>query len=275
MRLSRAARLAVVPTVLLALAACGNDTANNEADMGDTASDSSAAPEEDAPEAGESVDPAAFAEDVAEGFENLTTAKVSMEMGGTASMTMTGEADYTQNPPAMEVVMSGDALQGQEMSMIMVDKIMYMSVPGQGGKYMKIDLADPEGPLAAMGMGDILDQMDMRAAMENYTKGLTEATFVGEEEIDGESLEHYEVTLDVSKMEGGNKAAEQYGADEVTYDAWFDDDQVMRRMELEMPQGLGTMEMNLSDLGAEVDIEAPPASQVVDMPGMPSAHSSM
>jgi hypothetical protein len=164
----------------------------------------------------------------------------------------------------MQATMSGAGMPG-EMEIIMLDGIMYMTAPGQAGKYMKLDLNDPKGPMAGMGMEQLTGQIDMRELMKQFTPALTSVTSVGEEEVDGEELQRYEVTMDPSKIES-MKGLAGNGVQEITYDAWVDDDFVMRQMVMEMPEGLGSMTMKLFDLGTDAAIEAPPAANIVKSP---------
>lgn len=266
----RLAAAASLPLLLAGLVACGGDTETASDQTSESSSETtSESPSEDTTEEaaaeGEEIDPAAFAEDMTAGLEAMTTARMSMEMTGQATMTMEGVVDYTRDSPAMQATMSGAGMPG-EMEMIMLDGIMYMTAPGQNGKYMKIDLTDPNGPMASMGLDELSGQMDMRELMNSFTPALTGVTLVGEEEVDGEDLTHYEITMDPSKIES-MKGLAGNGIKEMTYDAWFDADNVMRQMVMEMPEGLGTMTMKLFDLGTDATIEAPPAGRVVKMPG--------
>ena len=266
-----ATRLAATLGVALlstGLVACGGEE-ETTSDQGSGSAETSATTPSPSPEAesaaepGE-VDPAAFAEDLAAGLGALTTARTSMELTGEASMSMEGVVDYTGEAPAMRVSLTGPPGMPSGMEVILLDKIMYMTAPGQTGKYFKLDPSDPDSPAASMGLDELTGQMDMRGLMEEVTPALTGITLVGEEEVDGESLQRYRITMDPSKVESLQSAGGD--APETTYDAWFDDDFVMRRMVMEMPQ-TGTMTMRLFDLGADVEIQAPRPDQILPMPG--------
>ncbi|PVG82020.1 hypothetical protein DDE18_15140 [Nocardioides gansuensis] len=271
--LKRRLAAAVVLPVLLATGACGGGSEEPESSSESTTDSTSSSEETETeteseePEAaeGESVEPAEFTADMSEGMESLTTARTSMTVEGQTGMSMEGVVDYTGDSPAMEATMEAAGMPEGGMEMILLDGIMYMSAPGQGGKYMRLDLNDPNSPLAQMGLGGLSEQLDMRKAMESYSAGLTGVTYLGEEDVEGESLEHYEIEFDPSKVDS-LKQLPPSAAEQMTYDAWFDDDHVMRQMVMEMPQGLGTMTMKIYDLGTEVDIQAPPKSQVMEMP---------
>ena len=263
----RLAAAASFPLLLTGLVACGGDDAETASDQtSESSSESpSESPSEDTAAEGEEVDPAAFGEDLTAGLEALTTARMSMELTGQATMSMDGVVDYTGDSPAMQATMSGAGMPS-EMEIIMLDGIMYMTAPGQTGTYMKLDLNDPKGPMAGMGLEELTGQIDMRELMKQFTPALTSVTSVGEEEVDGEELQRYSITMDPSKIESMKGMADN-GVQELTYDAWFDDDFVMRQMVMEMPEGLGSMTMKLFDLGTDAAIEAPPAAKIAKTPG--------
>lgn len=271
-RVLTARRLAVaaaLPLLVSGVAACGG---SDEPSMGEAASESPAGEEspsedgaEEGPEEGQEIEPASFAEDVAEGLDSVSTARMTMEVTGQGDMTMEGDVDYTTKPPSFAATMSSATTGTPEgMEVIMVDGMLYLTHPAAKGKFIEIDLDDPSGPMA--GMGELSEQMDLRQSMKTFTEAVTKVTYVGEEEVDGEELERYEITMDPSKAKSMQNVPA--GTEPVTYDAWFDDDKVMRQMAVDMPGGSGTMSMKLSDLGKDVEIEAPPANKIAEMPGM-------
>lgn len=259
-----------VALLITGLGACGGDEEEASGDQGSSSAETSAAtpapsPEDESAAEGDEIDPAAFGEDLSAGLEALTTARTSMEITGQATLSMEGVVDYTGKTPAMRASLTGPPGMPGEMEMILLDQVMYLTVPGQTGTYFRLDPSDPSNPAASMGLEELMGQTDMRGMMEEFTPALTGVTLLGEEEIDGESLRHYRITMDPSKVESlqgpGGKVPE------TTYDAWFDGDFVMRRMVMETPDDMGTMTMRLFDLGTDVTIQAPPAEKIIPMPG--------
>ena len=276
----RTAAGALVTLALAAMTACGGDdsdaepsspsvasgTSTSDGASGDSSEDAS--PDTSlAPEAGKSVDPDEFLEVFATALEKATTAHTTMSMTGDRfSMEADGDVDYTSDPPDVSMKMESDEMGGQ-LEARMLDGVMYLQMPLLGEKWVQMDLSDPQNPL-----GDTFgDAFDLGKVVENFRTGLRSATLVGDEEVDGESLTHYRVTLDPSAV-ADELAPSEPSADvpeTVDYDLWFDDDGLFRRMEADLGPDDGTMTMEFSDWGEDVTIEAPPASDVNEVPGAP------
>ena len=274
----RTAAAAVLPLALTGLAACGGEESAE-----DTSSASAQLEEqgdEDGEEAGglEAGDPVPdddFVALMAASFEDATTARTTMtsETAGT-TISAEGVVDYTGKTPAMRMTMESAELGDEPIEMILVDNVMYMQVPDLGGKYLSIDLDEPGNPLGPM----MTDSMDPSKQAEMMRAGLESVTFVGEEDVDGESLERYSATLDPSAalegMQGMEGVPKSMMPEQMQSDTWFDDDGRVRRMVIDMGE-LGSTEMSMDDWGADVDIEAPPAGQVTTMDDMMGSMSQM
>ena len=107
---------------------------------------------------------------------------------------------------------------------------------------------------------------------------------VGSEEIRGVETSHYRATIDTSKLEqlvpeaqrqslgGVDQAAKQAGLTELPLDVWIDADQRIRKLSIDLDaKQPGTDEsvkaslvVELFDYGTPLDVELPPADQVVD-----------
>lgn len=117
-----------------------------------------------------------------------------------------------------------------------------------------------------------------------YARAITDkdVTKVGTEEIDGANTTQYKVSVDVSKLPGGEQLSKQVGPT-LPMQIWLDDEGRLRRQQIEMsvkapvsasakPEGSASPQqlkmstvMEFSDFGTEVNAEAPPAGQVADM----------
>ena len=71
----------------------------------------------------------------------------------------------------------------------------------------------------------------------------------------------------LEQMEGAADVAGQL-PETVTYELWLTDEGLFRQMEIDMGAVAGEMRMRFVDWGTDVDIEAPPASEVTDMSDM-------
>ncbi|WP_110205327.1 DUF7537 family lipoprotein [Nocardioides daejeonensis] len=273
----RLAAAAVVPVVLLGLAACNDDDKKSDSDKPKETISQESTPQTDAPEtdtpetnSGEAISNDDFAKLIGDGIEATTTAKMKMEITASGvATTAEGVMDYTGDQPATQMTMTvPGAPNGGKMDVIMVDGVIYMTMPIEGQKgYMKIDpKANPE---LEKQMGG-LSNFDMATMMESFTKGLKKVETIGSEDIDGVDTTHYRVTVDTAEAAAmlGDLGAE--GAEvpkELTYDIWLDGEGRFTQMQADL-DGQGSMKMNVFDWGADVDIKAPPANQVQDMSEM-------
>ncbi|WP_028636857.1 LppX_LprAFG lipoprotein [Nocardioides sp. URHA0032] len=275
-RRTAAATIAVL--ALGGLAACNSDDKTTATDPSASDSSTGAALASSLSE-GDTVDPAEFVQTVEDGVKASTTAHMTMDIsaGAAGKITAEGDVDYTSTPPSMAMTMTlpAAAAAAGDMDIRMVDGVMYLSI-GQltQGKFWKIDPSDPNGPLAAMGMDKMMDQMDPGKALELMKGGISKVTYVGAED----GLDHYALTIDMKKMMASMgadlpEAAQSQLPDSVTYDLWLDDQNRFTKMSMDnLPMGGSdaSMEMTVSDWGKAVDIQAPPADQVIKMPDLGS-----
>ncbi len=85
--------------------------------------------------------------------------------------------------------------------------------------------------------------------------------FVGEEDVEGESLKHYTMVMD------GSKLPNQQGTtmpDEINYEVWLDGDDLLRKLSFETAGT--TVTTTLSEWGEKVRIRAPRDGQIIDLP---------
>lgn len=271
---TRLATLALtLPLGLAALTGCGGEEPSDDAsaagasssvdngaeDSGDSGAGSFAV--------GEEISAEEFTGLMVAAFDKATTADFTMEMtAGGQEIEAVGQADYSTQPPSMRMDMAGMGGMG-EMTTIMVDNVIYVRIAQMEEKFIKLDLDDPANP-----MGDTFSsQLDPLAQAEIIEAGLVSATYVGEEDVEGATLDRYTAVVDseamFEQMELDPAAA---GAlpEEITYDIWFDDEGRFAQMVVDMGATAGEVLMRFENWGTEVDIEAPPASEVTDMGAM-------
>ena len=246
--------------------------AADDAKSGDDASsaDSSATsePTEPAPAGlpdGDPVDAAEFADRLATGLEGMTTAGMELTVEGErTSLEATGDLDYTGTDPAVALQVTGGPFPG-ETEMILVDRVAYVQLSTGEGKYLEVDLSDPDSPLADVLGG--LQEMDPRAAIKSFADNVEEVVEVGEEEIDGTATTHYALTADTAGILaqlGGRDEADL--RDRVVWHLWLDDQDRPRQLQADLGEK-ASLHLEVTDLGEPVTIEAPPANQVQKMPG--------
>jgi hypothetical protein len=267
----RLAAAACTPVLFVSLAACGSE--------GSQAEDASASSAPSDLASGDTVSADEFAGMLKSAVDNATTAHVSMDMqmGDMGSMQAEGDADYTATPLSMSMSMSvaGAGSADQKIDMVLVDNVLYMKPPagaGAGDKYWMLDLSDTDN--LPSGMGDMLGQMDPMKSMEEFGDALDEVTYQGTEDVDGETLDKYDVSVNTDELPQLSQMGQQVKLPAtVDYDLYLDSDGLMRRLETDFKVMGQTLDISVSldDWGQEVDITAPPKSQTTSFPGMTTA----
>lgn len=259
-------RLAVVAIApLLALtAACGGDSGSGSAESG-SGEDSSASSEESAePEIHdkETLLPALRA-----AFEDEASSRVQMRMTGGMEMSMDGRMEMTEDAQDSEMEMSMD-VQGQQIDMRMVDGLIYISGAPmtQEGKWIEIDPSNAQDPMAQQ-FSSLAETGDLNSTFDAFEAGLQDVEHVGSEDIDGEPVEHYVLTVDAAAASEAQGQQMQPGMPEqLEYDLYLTEDDLMRRVEFDLG-GVAAV-IDATEWGEEVDVEAPAKSDIVQMPGM-------
>jgi hypothetical protein len=270
------AAAALAPLLLAGVVACGNDDSGSEAKES-----TSAAAVLTGLQKGDEVDPGDFVDTVEDGVKASTTAHVTMKvgLGSMGEMSGAGDLDYTADPP--EIAMTMDLPMGggdSKAEVRFVDGVFYMSLGNlSGNKFWKLDPSDSDSPLGDM--GSMLDQVDPMGSLKKMEPAIETVTYTGGDEVDGRSLDHYELTVDpaeyAKEMELPAEAKSQL-PDELTYDIWLDDESRLAKMHMDLPVAgtESTVDITASDWGKDVSIEAPPADDVTEMPDMGSMMKS-
>ncbi len=263
---------AVAPLLFTGLAACGDATGDSAEDpAGDSAAGVAVLT---GLRTGDEVDPGDFVDTVIDGMEASTTAHLTMTTSMAQGMEIDaeGDLDYAADPIAMSMTMTMPMLGKTPADLRLVDGVFYMSLGDMtGGKFWRMDPADTTGPFGDL--GPMLDGMDPTAMMHRVEPAIDTVTYDGQEDVDGRTLDHYELTVDsaeVAKAIDAPRAAMTGLPDTFSYDLWLDEEHRMAQMKMELPvQGASsTVEMSLDDWGKEVSIEAPPADQVTEAPDL-------
>lgn len=253
-----AAATFVLPVALLT--ACGT-TETPAPSTNQTSASSDASQTSTAPAAEGHADKASFIDALKAGSAQLTTAHVEMVMDADGeTITMSGDTKIDSQNPAMR--MSMDMGPDMTFEMILIDNVLYMQgMPGLGAdKWTKMAVT---GDMAKE-FEKSLQQADPSKMAETYEKAVTDVKFVGEEDVDGESLQHYEVTMDPKEL--GDTLPDDVAKlpDTLTYNMWLDDEDRLRQVVYSVA-GIEA-EIKMSKHGEPVDISAPPASDVIELP---------
>lgn len=285
MRLSKL----MVPVVAVALGvtACGGDdspsadetptsgegTEGSSADETDDADDSDSESGEDGADTGGSGSEV----DAAELFGVISDATVEAGSYEFESMTSAGGQDVTVSGAVQVGTELSDAhmritmnVMGAQSTVLFVDGQFYMELsedmgfPTEMGSWMTVD---PEGDDAfsqqmSQAFEDIGDATDLAAQLAENPDLLT-VSEVGSATVDGvETTEYLVVVNDIPGFMGVDAADVEFS--ELSYSMWIDGDNLPRRMTTDAG-GSASVDMTYSNYGVDVDVEAPPADDVVDM----------
>ena len=267
----------------LTTAACGDDSGSE----GSTGSDTSETGAETSTE-GEPADSSGDLEEL-EAAEFYPAVMEALQEAGSFAFTLTSTTEGSDaggmemdgvmryDDQGVDLQASGTAQGVQELEMIVLDKVLYLSGMGMdlGDKqWFKVDMSDPNSLFGMLGKST--DPQLMFKAMEEPKS----FELLGTEEVDGVETNHYEVVMDTSAYAEAMEIPAQMATslpEDIAVEMWVDADDQPRqfRQELELPAAGGaessttTTEGTYSDYGTDVTIEAPPASEVSDqMPGM-------
>lgn len=259
------AATAVAALVLTPLSACGSDedapkSASGSSATQDPTSEPSTDAGEETPATSEiRLTQANFTEVLRAALEESQSAHMTMKMG--SLMSLEGDVEYDGDDTAMAMRLKlGTGESGGRM--VFVDDTLYLQLPGmtQDGKWTELDSSHPT-------LGKLVDQMTQvgpGGSVDLIGKGLEKIEHVGEDEIDGTKVTHYEITVDTSAVASSFGIPEGSSglASTVTYDLFVTEDNLVRRVVADV-QGQKLL-LDVTDWGKDVDIEAPPAADVVE-----------
>lgn len=200
------------------------------------------------------------------GEEDLSSYELDMVVTtGGQTMEMAGEVDLGDGQPSVDADLTMPGLGATRM--IVVDGSAYVSMPGVTDEGMFLEV--PQGELEDSGAG--LDDIDVASTWEDWDEGAGQVVYAGLEDVDGEELRRYEIVVDVQAVldasgQTGSDAAEASAAlgDEITYDVWVDEDDLVRRISYTAAGAV--TEMTIDRWGEPMDIEAPDPEDVQPMP---------
>jgi hypothetical protein len=254
----RLAVAAIVLPAVLAVTACGSSDTPAPATTQSASSTSSQTSTVAAPKG--HADKAAFLAALKAASADTTSAHVEMVLKTQGqTIAMTGDTRVDAKNPAMK--MSMDMGTGK-LEMILVDKVMYLQgMPGmKAGTWAKLDVTGEMGKQ----LEKSLEQADPTKMYETYERAVTDVKYVGEETVDGQVLQQYEVTMDTKELGDAVADAGTTLPDTVEYTMWLDDKDHVRQVKYSLA-GVEA-EMKMSKYGEPVDIKAPKAADVVEVP---------
>ena len=244
--------------VLALTAACGG---GDEATDASSSSESSESAEtSDQPYDADTIIPA-----MQEALGDETSARIQMELTGQAELSIDGSMAMTDEFEDGEMELTLE-IQDQQLELRLVDGLIYVSGPPATpqGKWVEIDPQDTSNPLAQQFAG-LTKSGDLNTTFDAFKAGLREVEYVGEEEIEGDTVHHYVFTVDAAKAaEAQGQPMPPGGPETIDYDVWLTEDDLMRRISF----ALGPMEavVDATEWGEPVDVEKPAADEIVQPP---------
>ena len=267
MRVTRAtAVLSLATAAVIGLSACSSDGGAKP----ERGAETTAAAEE-AVDAGD-LDLTAedFVARITEASQAAGTVSMEMTTGaGGQTMSATGVLRYGESTQEMAMTMEApDA--GGTIELRVVGGMIYMSMAElTAGKFIQIDPADTSNPLA-QSFAPMMEQMDPTAQLSTYEGAILSLEKSGEpEEVGGALAQPYTMTIDSAKALAAMGGADAAGAAdlpaELTSTYWVDADDLIRRVQSETAGT--TVDMTMSGWGEPVEIVAPTADQLTEIPG--------
>jgi hypothetical protein len=191
-------------------------------------------------------------------LKDASTSRIEWKMEGKgvpdwALWRSMGLIDYANGRGEMVIKFKSDA--GPEARALYIDRSTYLGTKVGGSMYwLKQSTDDPVGADRFMpGPGGTSPDRLLKDLIDSSKK----VEKLGSEEIRGVATTHYRAHLDTTKL--------RVNADEsVAVDAWIDEQGLPRRVRVPFGAGgdAGAV-VDLFDFGVPVDIQAPPASEIV------------
>ncbi|MGB3764726.1 MAG: hypothetical protein WA966_16060 [Ornithinimicrobium sp.] len=257
---SRAALAGVA--VLAGVAACGTDAEVAEVAQGTTSPDTPALA---AAEPGDDVPATDLVQRLSSpGVEELTSFSFEVDLTDQQDQfAIDGAVDLAEGTPAAQL--SADVPPLGTLDVRLVDGTAYVNVPEltPEGKYYEV----PADELADLGMSDVSESLDLTSLMKDWDDDLTQVTFVGTEDVNGASTDHYAITVDpqaVLDAAGQTAPPDMELPDAGTYGIWVGEDNFVAKMVLDIDGASATV--LLDDWGQDLQVQAPDAADVLEFP---------
>ena len=213
-------------------------------------------------------------------FRGTTTAD---DGGDNSRVTFDGSFDFKTHAGEYSVDAAAIGLQGSgKVRTLVVGGILYLSLDAlEGGdpsstpdlagkKWLKLD---PQ----MFGGGGEIGQSDPNGSLDALRGAKGDVKRVGTEKVRGTRTTHYRVTIDAEQAVNSAPAEQRdevrnsvgaLGSRTIPADVWVDGKGRLRKVRLRVAASSsntkGSVAFEYFDLGARVNVEAPPASEVVD-----------
>lgn len=213
------------------------------------------------------------------------------------SMTMTMEVDgqsldafaegamtLTDGEPRGSITINMTTPTGDQFTMEerIVDGAIYVDMSDLASAGADAPAALDERPWVRMSMDEAIGGVDPTAGTDpssqlDVLQGIDDAKRIGRDDVDGVSTTHYEGTIDLDATKAQLPRSQReiieraYGDNtEIPVGVWIDDENRVRRMtmefdtEVEGREASVEIDMEMTDFGGTVDVQAPPEDEVLD-----------
>lgn len=214
-----------------------------------------------------SVDLHEFADDLAAGLDVSTTAHQTMTLRAPNNhLMMTGVMDRTTDPVRLAGDMRAriwrpvrEEWRTKRIDVRSVDGTLYF---GLGRSFLSYELDEPE--TLPPHLVSFVSLMDPLAFVDKVAPALESVTTTGSQQIAGESLTQYEMTVDAAALTAGERLA----TDQLTYTLTVDEQFRVRELSfvVELDGERSEVRIRFYAWGEPVQIEAPPARLVLEPP---------
>ncbi|MCT2586270.1 LppX_LprAFG lipoprotein [Actinophytocola gossypii] len=254
------------------LGACGEQGGGDEAASNNSGGNEQAA-----------TNLAALAQSIGDSTEQTNTAHLEMTADA-AGMKLTGEGDLEVGADQASMDMTMSTPSG-EMSVVFTDGVLYVRTPQEvepGKSWLRIDQEgdDPLSKALATMTEQMRQNADPRRTLEQFQDAGTITAQEEGVEVNGERTTHYRIIVDVQKVAEQQqdpmvrKALRQAGLKDFPIELWVDEEDLPVRMKVDMPladpasgkAAKASIQLDYTDWGEPVEITAPPAGQVAELP---------
>lgn len=237
----RAAAVGLLAISLLGLVACGGGSSGPE-----------------------DISEKEMAEVLTKSVESLDTAhfdaQISLSMAR-QKVALNGDGDVQKDPPAHQATMSlkGDPVSGDFESIFVEDTFYLKGLKGDSW----MEASDEQ--LNKLGLSALTAMSNPLSFLDGIEESIKTAQLVGDEKLAGTDTKHYRFTVDPKDVGENLGAGNVEMPSNAKQDIWVDDDGRLHKAVIDLGE-LGKVEIDLSKHGKPLDIEAPPADLITDMP---------
>lgn len=197
-----------------------------------------------------------FVSDLQAAHEAYPTVRLRLKMSGASALA--ADADIDSAADRMRVVTS-DGVTRSDLEVVAIGEDVWLFLEGLGGEGTWFALTPEE--IESWGIEDLAASVSYEQMWSGWTEGARNVKYVGSATVNGESVDHYALSVDlVAALEATGAAVPEAATgpnafDTVRYDVYLDDRDLMRLVEFDIAGQSASI--TLFDWGEALDIEPP------------------